>query len=173
MRTETRRVVPHTRFLLAVTVVLAVVGIGIRAAGAGEPGTCAKAAAPPQKSAVSAPAPNDAAKAAQTSSGEAAGQAGMRAFVDPATGQLREPTAEEAATLNRFLVRAFALPTGPEVVQYPNGMLSAQLGEEYMNDVIVRKNPDGTLSWVCVPRPLSETVLKTAAPPKSPELEKE
>jgi len=121
MRTETRRVVPHTRFLLAVTVVLAVVGIGIRAAGAGEPGTCAKAAAPPQKPAVSAPAPNDAAKAAQTSSGEAAGQAGMRAFVDPATGQLREPTAEEAATLNGSSSGRLPFRRGPRSSSTPTG----------------------------------------------------
>jgi hypothetical protein len=173
MRQETRCLVPHTRALMAVTALLAVIALGIGAAGGAETGTCGTAAAPPQKPAVSAPAQNEVAKPAQVPSTEAAGQAGVRAFIDPATGQLREPTPEEAASLTRFLVRAFALPAAPQVVQYPNGMLSAQLGEEYMNDVIVRKNPDGTLSWVCVPRPLSEIVLKTPAPPKSPDLEKE
>jgi hypothetical protein len=97
----------------------------------------------------------------------------MRAFVDPVTGQLREPTAEEIASLNRFLVRAMTLPTAPQVVQHANGMLSAELGEEYMTDVVVRKAPDGTLAWACVPHPLSGNVLRTPAPPKSPELEEE
>jgi hypothetical protein len=52
-------------------------------------------------------------------------------------------------------------------------MVSAELTEEYMNDVIARKNPDGTVSWVCVPRSLSENVIKPSAPLTSPELEKE
>jgi hypothetical protein len=157
---------------MVLTAVLAVVAFGIGMASAGEPGTCGKAAAPPEKPA-STPVQNAPATPAQAPSAEAAGQAGMRAFIDPVTGQLREPTAEEAAALTRFVARALALPTGPQVVRHPNGMLSAQLGDEYMNDVVVRKNPDGTLSWVCVPRPLSESVLTTPAPPKSPELERE
>jgi hypothetical protein len=173
MRQETRCVIPLTRVLTVLTAVLAVVALGIGVAGAGEPGTCSKTAAPPEKPAASAPAQSEAVKPVQPSGLETAGQAGVRAFIDPATGQLREPTPEEAAALSKAGFRAFALAMEPKVVQHPNGMLSAQLGEEYMNDVVVRKNPDGTLSWVCVPRLLSETVLKTPAPPKSPELEKE
>ena len=173
MRQQERCVILLTRVLTVLTVALAVVAFGIGVAGAGEPGTCGKTAAPPEKPAASAPAQNAPATPAQAPSAEAAGQAGVRAFIDPVTGQLREPTPEEAAALTRFMVRALTLPTAPQVVRHPNGMLSAQLGEEYMNDVVVRRNPDGTLSWACVPGSLSETVLKTPAPPKSPELEKE
>ena len=173
MRQETQCVIPLTRVLTVLTAVLAVVAFGIGVASAGETGTCGKTAAPPEKPGASASAQNAPATPAQAPSAEAAGQAGMRAFIDPATGQLREPTSEEAAGLTRFMVRTLAMPAAPEVVRHPNGMVSAQLGEEYMNDVVVRKNPDGTLSWACVPRPLSESVLNTPAPPKSPELEKE
>jgi hypothetical protein len=173
MRHETRCEVPFTRVLTVLTVVLAVITFGIGVAGAEETGASGKTAAPPEQPAAPASAQNAPATPAQVPAAEAADQAGMRAFIDPATGQLREPTPEEAAALTRFMVRALAMPTAPQVVRHPNGMLSAQLGEEYMNDVVVRKNPDGTLSWVCVPRSLSETVLNTPAPPKSPELEKE
>jgi hypothetical protein len=158
---------------MAMTAVVAAVAFGIAAAGAEETGTCAKAAAPPQQPAAPAPAQNVPATPALAPAAEPAGQDGMRAFIDPATGQLRQPTPEEAAALHRFVLRALTIPTTAQVVSYPNGMLSALLGDEYMNDVVVRKNPDGTLSWVCVPRPLSESVLNTPAPPKSPELEKE
>ena len=173
MRQQTRCVIPLTRILTVLTAVLAVVAFGIGVASAGETGTCGKTATPPETPGASASAQNAPATPAQAPSAEAAGQAGMRAFIDPATGQLRQPTPEEAAALHRFVLRALTIPTTAQVVSYPNGMLSALLGDEYMNDVVVRKNPDGTLSWVCVPRPLSESVLNTPAPPKSPELEKE
>ena len=103
---------------------------------------------------------------------DAGAEAGMRAYIDPATGQLREPTAEEVAALGRRGLRASALSTKP-VVQHADGMLSVELGEEYMSEVVVRRNADGSLSMACVPRPLTDAVLKTPAPPRSPELEKE
>lgn len=98
---------------------------------------------------------------------------GMRAFIDPATGQLREPTAEEAAALARRGLRASAMSTGPEVVRHANGMLSAELGDDYMTEVVVRRNADGSLSMACVPKPLTATVLYAPAKPRPAELEKE
>jgi hypothetical protein len=52
-------------------------------------------------------------------------------------------------------------------------MLSVELGEEYMTEVVVRRNADGSLAMACVPRPLTDAVLKTPAPPRNPELEEE
>lgn len=99
--------------------------------------------------------------------------AGMRAFIDPVTGQLREPTAEEAAALARRGLRASAMSTAPDVVRHANGMLSAELGDEYMTEIVVRRAADGSLSMACVPKPLSATVLHAPATPKTAELEKE
>ena len=118
------------------------------------------------------PAPTVLLSLAPVHSTESAGEAGMRAYIDPATGQLREPTAEEVAALGRRGLRASALSTKP-VVQHADGMLSVELGEEYMTEVVVRRNADGSLAMACVPRPLTDAVLKTPAPPRSPELEKE
>ena len=61
----------------------------------------------------------------------------------------------------------------PQVVQHPGGMVSAQLGDEYMNDVVVRKSADGKLVFICAPHSQAEKALEKPAPPKSQELEKE
>lgn len=161
-----RRFSPWNRFVMWWVTVVAVVAFW-GAARVGEACTSAGTKTPPQKQAAAAPAQAPQAAASATE------ESGMRAFIDPATGQFREPTSEEAAALTRFMAQALSFPAAPQIVQHANGAVSAQLGEEYMNDVVVRKNPDGTLSWVCVPHPLSEDVLKTPAPAKSSDLEKE
>jgi hypothetical protein len=113
-------------------------------------------------------------KPAATAPAETSGQAGLKAFIDPATGQLREPTPEEAAAASRTSRFARAAVTSePKAVVHPNGTMSVELGEEYMNDVIVRKNPDGTLSTTCVPRSQREKALEQSATPAKAELEKE
>jgi hypothetical protein len=143
-------------------------------ADADDSGSCAQAKTAPKKPAASAPAKSGEAKPAATAPAEAAGQAGMKAFIDPATGQLREPTPEEAAAASPTTKFARAGVTAePKAVVYPNGMMSVELGEEYMNDVVVKKNADGTLSMACVPRSQREKALAKPAPPAKPELEKE
>jgi len=149
---------------LFLTGLVASVAVFAQTGYAGDPGTSGKEAASVQNAQTTQ---------AQAPSGEAAGQAGLRAFIDPETRKLREPTAEEESSLHRLHMKGRAFPMAPRVVYHPNGMVSAELTEEYMNDVIARKNPDGTVSWVCVPRSLSENVLKPSAPLTSPELEKE
>ena len=167
MSQKIRHVRPWVRFLPGLVAGLAVSALGVRATEAAGCGTCVKAKAHAAKPATSAPAQ------AQGTAAAAADQPGVRAFIDPTTGRLREPTPEETAALTRFLAAALALPGPPQIVQHANGALSAQLGEDYMNDVVVRRNPDGTLSWVCVPHPLSESVLKSPPSAKKPELETE
>jgi len=145
---------------------------------------CPHAKASAKKAAASCPAKAKAEKAAaekpaaETSAAtapvEGAGQAGLKAFVDPATGQLREPTPEEAAAASRLTRFARAGVTSePKAVVHPSGALSVELGEEYMNDVVVQRNADGTLSTVCVPHSQSRKALEKTAPPPKPELEKE
>lgn len=174
MPQETRSVSPWSRLLIGLAGAFTVLVLGGWMANAAETDGCPKAKARVKKPAASAPAKIDAAEPAATAPAEAAGQAGMKAFIDPVTGQLREPTPEEAAAVVRGKGRETlrAVPE-PVVVQHANGISSAQLGDEYMNDVVVGKRPDGTLVFRCVPRSQSDKALTKPAPPAKPELEKE
>jgi hypothetical protein len=73
--------------------------------------------------------------------------AAKRVIRDKATGQLREPTAAEAADLEAELAaQRPAAPAAPLVVrQHANGMTSVVLGTEQMVTVQARRAPDGRL----------------------------
>lgn len=73
--------------------------------------------------------------------------AAKRVIRDKATGQLREPTADEAADLEAALAaQRPATPAAPLVVrQHANGMTSVVLGTEQMVTVQARRAPDGRL----------------------------
>lgn len=77
----------------------------------------------------------------------------VRAFVDPATGQLREPTADELRRLaeERLAARAAAAPQVFVVVEHPDGMKSVDLGDAFLFDVKVEAGEDGASRIVCVP----------------------
>jgi hypothetical protein len=126
------------------------------------------------------------AKAAETRSGAAAarpvsspacpaddgvGRAGLRAFIDPQTGQLREPTPEEAAELAAAVhaARLQAL-SELEVVVHPDGMKSVDLKDAFMIDLVARRNPDGSFSIGCLPPGVSEPP-SPAPRPSAPVLE--
>jgi hypothetical protein len=162
------RSVNHWPRFLAGLSVAAILALGSGPALADESGTCTKKKA--AKPAATAAVTPEGAKAAPA---ETAPQAGMKAYIDPATGKLREPTAEDAAAAAATGRQALRAAPAPLVVQHPSGVMSAQLGDEYMNDVVVRKNADGTLVYTCVPRSQREKALATPAPPAKPELEKE
>lgn len=75
---------------------------------------------------------------------------GMRAYIDPATGKLREPTAEErqdearASALRAQTVKG----TGVEYKTAPNGAVRALDTEgRLMESVVATRNADGTLSY--------------------------
>lgn len=93
-----------------------------------------------------------------------AGTAGMRAFRDPETGRLREPTAEEARKLSR-MARAFVRQQELEAVAHPNGMTSVDLKDAFLLDIVARRNPDGSISLDCAP------VSRSISPPPAPALE--
>ncbi len=169
MSHETGSVSRTSRVMIGVVAALAVVTAALVLAGAAQ--ACGldkgKAAAVPAQ-----PANATAEQAASRSPSPAAAPEGMRAFVAPETGQLRGPTPEEAAALTRFIASALAIPSLAQVGQHANGAVSVELGDEFMNDVVVHRNPDGTLSWACVPHPRSRSVLDAPAPPPAG-LEKE
>ncbi len=76
---------------------------------------------------------------------------GQQVSVDPQTKQIRPPTAEESRALLEGLRNPAGHPPGQvRIYQLPNGMLAARLPEEYMDAMVVRRNPDGTLSAECI-----------------------
>ena len=77
----------------------------------------------------------------------------VRAFVDPATGKLREPTPDELRALAEARLKARAAQPPPvfEVVTYPDGMKVVDLGEAFLFDVRVETLPDGSKKTTCVP----------------------
>jgi hypothetical protein len=100
---------------------------------------------------VSAPVP--AAKAAAAPQAQGA----MRAYIDPATGQLTQPTAEQAAALD---AQASAPTARQSRVQseavtttiYPaQGGVGMMLDESQMTYYVARRSADGTLMTVCLP----------------------
>ena len=78
--------------------------------------------------------------------------ASRRVFLDPQTGQLRQPTPEEAARLGAesraSRLRALA---DLEVVVHPDGSKSVALKDAFLVDLVARRNPDGSLSIRCLP----------------------
>jgi len=92
-----------------------------------------------------------------------ASAARLHVFVDPATGRVREPTADElrAYAERRRAARAAAPPPVFEVVTYPDGMVAVDLGDAFLFDVRISRQPDGSRRLECVPR--------SAAPAPTPE----
>jgi hypothetical protein len=77
----------------------------------------------------------------------------VRAFVDPATGRLREPTADELRRIAEERLAAHPAPSSRVfvVVEHPDGMKSVDLGDAFLFDVKVETREDGTSRLVCVP----------------------
>lgn len=87
---------------------------------------------------------------------------GMQVVKDPVTGELRVPTPDEAKALRAAKPGSAktgmrrGLATGainPQPVVHPNGMVSVELDEDSMAYSVARKNPDGSISQVCVTGP--------------------
>jgi hypothetical protein len=78
--------------------------------------------------------------------------AGLRAFRDPVTGELRSPTAEELTRARE--AREFA-PKASQVFTTTvraDGTKSVDLGDAFLFDVVATRAPDGTVRVRCVPR---------------------
>jgi hypothetical protein len=100
---------------------------------------------------------------------DSVGGAGFRAFIDPQTGQLREPTPEEAQALSRAAREEFARAVESlEEVVHPDGTISVDLKGLFMQSVVVVRNPDGSLSMRCVPEQETPAALATPARRKPP-----
>jgi hypothetical protein len=95
-------------------------------------------------------------------------QTGLRVFRDPETGQLRQPTREEAAELARAETEA-AQESEPifVVVEHPDGMRSVDLQGAFMQSVVVTRNADGSLTFRCVPARLAAAPAPAAPVPQA------
>jgi hypothetical protein len=86
--------------------------------------------------------------AAPAFAGGAQAPNGLQVAIDPATGQIRQPTAAESQALARqFMAKA----TGePQVTRWADGTLSMVLTADYLNVWQVVLNPNGSVGQVCV-----------------------
>jgi hypothetical protein len=103
------------------------------------------------------------------------GMNAVKAFIDPATGELRAPTAEEEAALARAIApmaarRALA---AREAFVGPDGTLAYEVGEDGMVDVVVRTGADGRAVFLCTPRSETPKALTRPLAPKKSEAAKE
>lgn len=105
-------------------------------------------------------AANDGAKAAsaKTTEKKTAGKAvqkggggsGAVVFIDPATGQIRQPSPAEIGSLAGQARSTAGTPSAPAAVQGPGGAVGVTLGEDFMSYTVVTKTPDGKLATECV-----------------------
>src|SRR5262245_35397236 len=84
---------------------------------------------------------------------------GLQAAIDPATHQLREPTAAEAAMLSGMLGRA---ASQTQVTKFADGTISAVLGTDYLNVWLAAIDANGSMGQVCVAG--ADAVTANAAP---------
>lgn len=73
---------------------------------------------------------------------------GLQAAVDPATRQLRQPTAAEAAALSAQLMTT--MPRASQVTKFADGTISAVLSADYLNVWLVALGANGSMGQVCV-----------------------
>jgi hypothetical protein len=97
-----------------------------------------------------APACRGTARRSEATVENRAAEAGWRVFVDPRTGELREPTRDEALELSRASAQRPGDFIVFEVVTHPNGMRSVDLRDAFEMHLVARRNPDGSISMECV-----------------------
>jgi hypothetical protein len=91
--------------------------------------------------------------AAPVFAGGAKAPNGLQVAIDPATGQIRQPTAAESRALAGPIAgqsTAKSATTAPQFTQWADGTISMVLTEEYLNVWLVGLNADGSVSQVCV-----------------------
>jgi hypothetical protein len=111
-----------------------------------------------KKSAGKPPAAKPAASAVQPG--------GIVVFIDPATGQIRQPDPSEIGAL---VTPTNPAPKAPEpaLIQGPGGAVGAILGSDAMTYMVVTTTPDGKLDMDCVTGEKA-AAARIAAPAFSP-----
>jgi hypothetical protein len=72
----------------------------------------------------------------------------VKVFIDPVTGQIRQPTAAEIGALSE--PKAEAVQSQPALIAGPGGGVGAVLDDSTMMYMMVTKRPDGKLDMDCV-----------------------
>ncbi|MCG8460650.1 MAG: hypothetical protein MI919_30580 [Holophagales bacterium] len=103
-----------------------------------------------QPAAEPAAAPTTLAEQAEPATGELP-IFGMQAWIDAETGELRAPTAEEAARFSAALRGMFAKSQAePEVRTHENGMVSVSFHESMLEFSVAHIGADGKIHRDCV-----------------------
>jgi hypothetical protein len=106
--------------------------------------------------------------AASAPAAEPATATGLRAFRDPETNALAEPTASEAAALQSQLPQASRKPSRKalRVFRLAGGRgEGVELDESFMSNTVVRKADDGRLAEACVVGDeLAERLIRMGGP---------
>jgi hypothetical protein len=95
---------------------------------------------------------------------------GVVVFIDPATGQIRQPDASEIGGL--VTPAGSVAPKAPEpaLLQGPGGAVGARLGEDSLTYMVVTAAPDGKLAMDCVTGEKAAAARVAASPaPKAKE----
>ncbi len=94
-------------------------------------------------------------------------QGGIVVFIDPVTGQIRQPDPSEIGNLVNSTGPAPKAPA-PALIQGPGGAVGARLGSDAMTYMVVTTTPDGKLDMDCVTgeKAAAARVSAPAAPSK-------
>jgi hypothetical protein len=110
-----------------------------------------------ERSSEAIPSRADESVSSSVSSSRIGSDSSVRAYIDPVTGQLREPTpediAKESAESNKKKAEALAVtkPSEPREVILPNGAITIQLDDSAQQPLIgcVQKNGDVKMDHDC------------------------
>jgi hypothetical protein len=100
--------------------------------------------------------------AAKQATPPAAASQGVRVFIDPVTGKIREPEPEEIqqltpaapASAQRTAAQAAERRAAAQApLSGPDGAVGMKLDDSYMVYSVATRNPDGTISFECVTGP--------------------
>jgi hypothetical protein len=75
---------------------------------------------------------------------------GVVVFIDPATGQIRQPDASEIGGLVPSTASVAPKAPEPALIQGPGGAVGVRLGEDSLAYMVVTTTPDGKLAMDCV-----------------------
>ena len=161
----------HFGLASAVAGVLAFSGVAQAEDGA----ACHKAPAPSAKAAALAKVRVISIPLQECPADDNEGMNAVRAFIDPETGQLRAPTAEEQAALGRAIAGTSGIraEAAREATVSATGNMIFDIGEAGMQDVVVRTGADGKLTFVCSPRSQTPLALTRPLAPNKNEAPKE
>ncbi len=92
----------------------------------------------------------------------------MRVVKDPVTGELRGPTAAEAAAFDKAEAQLRASrgqPAGkapaPVEIRHPDGSVETKLGDDTMMYSVVTSGEDGALTLHCLPAKEAQKLVKS------------